>query len=213
MAKKILLFVFSVILAIANANVSADQEFAPRDADVRKAIETMRDSANDGTRRNEATSYLEKLSRRFPSDPYVAVQLANAYGLQAKFATTREAKAVWAAKADALLNDVIASHPQYLLAHAMRGVQMVMSPPSLGYDKKAEQELRHVIDTRPNKPTEDDIEAAVVSYLFLARLYDRQAKSLSGEEQAEKRKAADQLRADLKTRFPKLDLSKAIASQ
>ena len=88
-----------------------------------------------------------------------------------------------------------------------------MSPPALGYEKQAEKELRRVIDTRPNKPTEDDNEAAVVSYIFLARLYDRQAKSLSGEAQAEKRKAAEQLRSDLKTRFPKLDLSKTIAAQ
>lgn len=213
MVKRILLFVFSVLIITANANVSADEALAPRDADLQKAIETLRDSANDGTRRNEATSYLEKESRRFPADPYVSVQLANAYGLQAKFATARETKAVWAAKADALLNDVIASHPQYLLAKATRGVHMAMSPPALGYEKQAEKELRRVIDTRPNKPTEDDNEAAVVSYIFLARLYDRQAKSLSGEAQAEKRKAAEQLRSDLKTRFPKLDLSKTIAAQ
>lgn len=213
MVKQILLFFFSVLLAIANANVSADQALAPRDAELQKAIGTLRDSADDGARRNDATRYLEQESRRFPADPYVSVQLANAYGLQAKFAPMREAKAVWAAKADALLNDVIASHPDYLLAKATRGVHMAMSPPALGYEKQAEQELRSVINTRPNKPTEDDIEAAVVSHIFLARLYDRQAKSLSGEEQAEKRKAAEQLRTDLKTRFPKLDLGKTIATQ
>jgi len=212
MVKKILLFVFAVLIGMTNTTVSADQEFAPRDDQLQKAILTLRDAANDGARRNEAISYLEKTSHRYPADPYVAVQLAGAYGLQAKFATTREAKAVWAAKADAVLNDVISSHPDYLLAHAIRGVHMAMSPPSLGYEKQAEKELRGVIDARPNKPTEDDMEAAVVSYLFLARLYDRQAKSLSGDAQAAKHKQAEQLRADLKTRFPKLDLSKAIAS-
>lgn len=213
MVKKTLLFVFSVLITIATANVSADQALAPRDAELRKAIGTLRNSADDGARRNEATSYLEQISRRFPSDPYVSVQLANAYGIQAKFSTTRESKAVWAAKADALLNDVIASHPKYLLATAMRGVHMAMSPPALGYEKQAEKELRRVIDARPDSNTEDDTEAVVASYLFLARLYDRQAKSLSGEEQTEKRRAAEKLRMDLKTRFPKLDLGKEIASQ
>ncbi len=213
MVKKIFLFVFSVLFALTNASAYADQTLAPRDADLKMAINALRDAADDEARRNTAASYLEQMSRRFPSDPYVSVQLANAYGIKAKFATTREAKAVWAAKADALLNDVIATHPQYLLAKAMRGVHMAMSPPALGYEKQAEQELRRVIDARPAAPSEDDTEAAVVSYLFLARLYDRQAKSLPGEAQTEKRKAAEQLRSDLKTRFPRLDLGKAVAAQ
>jgi len=59
----------------------------------------------------------------FPQTPTAAisVQLADVYGLQARDAKAREAKAVWAAKADSVRGEVIVAHPQYWLAQASRG--------------------------------------------------------------------------------------------
>jgi hypothetical protein len=199
--------VLLVALAFSQATLAAN---APRDADMRAALTSLREGGNNEARRASTLAFFENLSKRYPDDPYVSVQLANAYGQQARFAAERETKAVWAAKADSLLNEVIAAHPQYLLAQAALGVQWSMTPAALGYEPRAEQQLRRVFQAHPAEPTEDDIEASAVSGIFLIRLYERQAKSLSGTAQSEKRQVEAQVRTELSARFPKVDLTRAL---
>jgi hypothetical protein len=193
------------LLMASGTAVWAAEATAPRDAELRATVASLR-QASDEAVRNSAVTKLEQLSRRFPADPYVGVQLANAYGVQARYAKTRDAKAVWAAKAEGVLNEVSVANPTYLLAQATRGVQLSMAPPMLGLEAQGEQELKRVIAHAGNRHGDDDDEAVITAHLFLARLYERQAKALSGDAQAQKHHAAEQVRADLKQRFPRLEL-------
>jgi hypothetical protein len=195
----------AALLAMAGAGFAAEPA-APRDNELRNSIVTLRDGTDEAAR-NAAVAHLEQLAKRFSADPYIGVQLANAYGVQARFAKTRDAKAVWAAKAEGALNEVVAANPNYLLAQATRGLQMVMSPPALGLEAQGEQELKRVIASKASSNNDDD-EAIITAHLFLARLYDRQAKALSGDAQALKTRAAEQVRADVRQRYPRLDVAR-----
>jgi len=201
--------VFSFLLAIS-VSVHAAGSNAPRNAELRSAVASLRASASvDESARNATMNYLEQLSRNFPGDSYINVQLANVYGLQARYAKKPEAKAIWAAKADSILNEVIAVNPHYLLAQATRGVQMVMAPAMMGLETLGERQLKQVIaaNMTPGK-NEDDDEAVIISHMFLGILYDRQAEALSGAAQLDKRRDADRVRSDLKKRYPNFDITR-----
>jgi len=201
--------VFSFLLAVS-VSAHAVGSNAPRDAELRSAVASLRTSAfADESARNTTMNYLERLSRNFPDDPYISVQLANIYGLQARYAKKREVKAIWAAKADNILNEVIAANPHYLLAQATRGVQMVMAPAMMGLEAPGERQLKEIIAANmAHSKNEDDDEAVIISHIFLGVLYDRQAEALSGAAQAEKRRDADRIRSDLKKRYPNFDITR-----
>ncbi len=198
----------SLLLAVG-ASAHAADPVAPRDAELRATVISLRTASFDEAARNATTTYLEQLSRRFPADPYVSVQLANVYSLQARYASGREAKAVWAAKADGVLDEVIAAHPGYLLAQSTRGVHMVMAPPVMGLEAHGERQLKQIIASTAPRLSDDDDEAVIISHVFLSRLYDRQAEALSGDAQAAKRRDAEQVRSDLKKRYPRFDMARS----
>jgi hypothetical protein len=204
------LLVLAAVLASPAAN--AGDASAPRDAELRATLTSLQREGANETIRNSATSFLERLSHRFPNDPYVSVQLANAYGVQARFAAARETKAVWAAKSNNVLDDVVAAHPNYPLAQATHGVQMVMAPPALGLEGRGEQILQQVVASPLPRQNEDDDEAVIISYVFLSRLYDRQAAGMAEPAQSAKRRLAEQMRNELKKRYPRFDIAQLKAT-
>jgi hypothetical protein len=197
------------LLFVVGMSAHAVGPMAARDAELRAAVVSLRTTSANEAARNATMAYFAQLSRQFPADPYVQVQLANVYGLQAHYAKTRDAKSVWAAKADGVLDEVISANPHYLLAQATRGVQMVMVPQMLGLETRGEQLLKQVISSTAHRESADDDEAVIISYVFLSRLYERQATILSGDAQAAKKRDAEQMRIDVKKRFPNFDLTQA----